>query len=238
MEEALQFFRAYEVWIYLLLAMGGLFYARKFILAWQELRDAAFGLERDHAQARLNQAASILVLLLAMAITEVVLVSFIAPAVPGAVPLPTSTLNLLATPTTTLPPDQPATSAVPGLQATTATPPPEATAQTGCIPGQIEILAPLDGNEISGVVEISGTVNIPNFGFYKLEMKRIEEINWLTILAGNESKTNGLLGSWNTSLLSPGNHQLSLVVADNTGQSLPPCTIEVRVTNLAVTPQP
>ncbi len=93
MEEALRFFRAYEVWIYLLLAVGGLFYARKFILAWQELRDAAFGLERDHAQARLNQAASILVLLLAMAITEVVLVSFIAPAVPGAVPLPTSTLN-------------------------------------------------------------------------------------------------------------------------------------------------
>ncbi len=238
MEEALRFFRAYEVWIYLLLALGGLFYARKFILAWQELRDAAFGLERDHAQARLNQAASILVLLLAMAITEVVLVSFIAPAVPGAVPLPTSTLNLLATPTTTLPPDQPATSAVPGLQATTTSPPPEATAQTGCVPGQIEILAPVDGNEIGGVVEISGTVNIPNFGFYKLEMKRIEENNWLTILAGNEPKTNGLLGSWNTSLLSPGNHQLSLVAADNTGQSLPPCTIEVRVTNLAVTPQP
>jgi hypothetical protein len=238
MEEALRFFRAYEVWIYLLLALGGLFFARKFIQAWQELRDAAFGLERDHAQARLNQAASILVLLLAMAITEVVLVSFIAPAVPGAVPLPTSTLNILATPTTTLPAAQPTTSALPGLQATATSTPLEATAQTGCIPGQIEILAPLDGNEIGGVVEISGTVNIPNFGFYKLEMKRIEENNWLTILAGNEPITNGLLGSWNTSLLSPGNHQLGLVAADNTGQALPPCTIEVRVTNLAVTPQP
>jgi hypothetical protein len=238
MEEALQFFRAYEIWIYLLLALGGLLYARRFIHAWQELRDAAFGLERDHAQARLNQAASILVLLLAMAITEFVLVSFIAPAVPGAIPLPTSTLNILATPTTTLLPSQPTGSALPELQVTTTNAPSEATVQTGCIPGQIEILAPLNGNEIGGVVQISGTVDIPNFGFYKLEMKRIEETNWLTILAGNEPKTNGLLGSWNTSLLSPGNHQLSLVAADNTGQSLPPCTIEVRVTNLAVTPQP
>lgn len=79
MDEALGFFQAFEVWIYLLLALGGLFYARKFILAWQELRDAAFGLERESAQARLNQAASILVLLLAMAIAEVVLVSFVAP---------------------------------------------------------------------------------------------------------------------------------------------------------------
>jgi hypothetical protein len=238
MEEALRFFRAYEVWIYLLLALGGLFYARKFIHAWQELRDAAFGLERDNAQARLNQAASILVILLAMAITEFVLVSFIAPAVPGAVPLPTATLNILATPTTTLPPGQPTTSALPELQTTATTPPPEETAQTGCIPGQVEILVPLNGAEIGGVVQITGTVDIPNFGFYKLEMKRVEESNWLTILAGNEPKTNGLLGSWNTSLLSPGNHQLSLVAADNTGQSLPPCTIEVRVTNLTGTPQP
>jgi hypothetical protein len=238
MEEALRFFRAYEVWIYLLLALGGVFYARKFIQAWQELRDAAFGLERDNAQARLNQAASILVLLLAMAITEVVLVSFIAPVVPGAVPLPTATLNILATPTTTLGPAQPTTSALPGLETTATNPSLDATQQTGCVPGQVEILAPQDGNEIGGIVQITGTVNIPNFGFYKLEMKRVEESNWLTILAGNEPKTNGLLGSWNTSLLSPGNLQLSLVAADNTGQSLPPCTIEVRVTNLAGTPQP
>ena len=78
MEEALRFFRAYEVWIYLLLGLGGIIFIRKFILSWQELRGAAFGLERDSAQDRLNQAAIILVLLLTMAITEFVLVSFIA----------------------------------------------------------------------------------------------------------------------------------------------------------------
>ena len=50
MEEALRFFRAYEFWIYILLALGGLIYIRKFILAWEELRGAAFGLEREAAQ--------------------------------------------------------------------------------------------------------------------------------------------------------------------------------------------
>ncbi len=236
MDEALNFFRTFEVWIYLLLALGGLFYARKFILAWQELRDAAFGLERERAQARLNQAASILVLLLAMAIAEVVLVSFVAPAIPGAIPLLTPTVDLLATPTITLPPAEPTANQVGGQVTPTPTTPSQSAAEAGCVPGMIEIIAPGSGSEIGGVVQITGTVNIPNFGFYKLEMKRLEESEWLTILAGNEPKTIGLLGAWNTSLLSPGNHQLRLVVADNQGQTLPPCTIEVRVTNPAVAP--
>ncbi len=103
MEEALGFFRAFETWIYLLLGLGGLYYIRKFVLAWQELRSASFGLERESAQSRLNQSASILVLLLTMAVTEFILVSFIAPAMPGPIGLPTPTLNLLATPSITLP---------------------------------------------------------------------------------------------------------------------------------------
>jgi len=237
MEEVLRFFRAYEVWIYLLLALVGLFYVRKFVISWQELREAAFGLEREKAQARLNQAASVLVLLFAMAITEFVLVSFIAPAVPGAIPLLTPTLDLLATPTTTLPPAQ-ATEAQANLALTPTSPFTAVPEESGCVSGSIEIASPLSGDEIGGVVDITGTVTIPNFGFYKLEMKRLEETDWLTILAGNEPRVNGLLGSWNTSLLSPGNHQLSLVVSDNQGQTLPPCIIQVRITNLLVTPQP
>ena len=235
MEEALRFFRAYEVWVYLLLSIGGLIYVRKFILAWQELRGAGFGLERDSAQARLNQATSVLVLLLTMAITEFVLVSYIAPTVPGAVPLLTPTLDLLATPTVTLPPASPE----PGetvLQATMTVTPTVLSTSAGCIPGQIEISFPGEGDEISGAVEISGTVDIPNFGFYKLEMKRPEESSWLTILAGNEVRRREILGIWNTSLLPPGYHQLGLVVTDNQGKSLQPCVTQVRVTNPETTP--
>ena len=230
MDEALRFFRTYELWIYLFLSLGGLIYIRKFLLAWQELRGAGFGLERENAQSRLNQAASVIILLLAMAITEFVLVSFIAPAVPGAVPLLTPTLNLLATPTTTLPaatlPEGELLSAqTPAAPATSAP-----TAGDGCLPGELFISSPENGSEIGGIVTITGTVNIPNFGFYKLEMKNPQEANWLTILAGNEVRQEAALGSWNTSLLTAGDYQLGLVATDNQGRSLPPCIVQLRVT--------
>ena len=235
MEEALRFFRAYEVWIYLLLGLGGIIFIRKFILSWQELRGAAFGLERDSAQGRLNQAAIILVLLLTMAITEFVLVSFIAPAVPGAIPFLTPTIDLLATSTATLPPASP--QPVDGTVLSTATiTPTTSTIGSGCVADQIAILFPKEGDEINGTVEISGTVDVPNFGFYKLEMKRPEDANWLTILAGNDAKRNEVLGIWNTSLLPPGYHQLGLVVTDNQGKALPPCVTQVRVTSVQATP--
>lgn len=230
MEEALRFFRTYELWVYLLLSLVGFIYVRKFIQAWQELRGAAFGLERDSAQSRLNQAASILVLLLTMAIAEFVLVSYVAPAVPGAIPLLTPTLNLLATPTSTLPAEsaQPAEQVLPTSTPITAS---LSIPAGGCLPDQVMISYPKDGDEISGAVEITGTVDIPNFGFYKLEMKRPEESNWLTILAGNQIRRGEILGIWNTSLLPPGYHQLALVVTDNQGKSMPPCIIQLRVTN-------
>lgn len=229
MEEALRFFRTYEPWIYLFLGLGGLIYVRRFLLAWQELRSAGFGLERENAQSRLNQAAGVLVLLFAMAITEFVFVSFIAPAVPGASPLLTPTLNLLATPTTTLPPEvTPEGGLVPSQTADLASIN-GAPASGDCLPEEIFISSPENGSEIEGIVTITGTVNIPNFGFYKLEMKRPEETNFLTILAGNEIRQETTLGSWNTSLLTSGEYQLSLVATDNQGQSLPPCIIQVRV---------
>jgi len=222
-EEALGFFRVFEVWIYLLIALGGLFYIRRFALAWQELRGAAFGLERENAQGRLNHSASVLVLLIAMAVTEFVLVSFVAPTIPGATPLPTPTLDLLATPTITLP----ATTPLPGEA--TAAPLPTGLSASGCVPAQVEIFSPAAGQEVVNVVVITGTVNIPNFGFYKLEMKRPDEAIWATIQAGNEIRMEGKLGDWDTRRLPPGDYQLGLVVVDNEARALPPCVVQVRV---------
>jgi hypothetical protein len=182
MEEALRFFKMYELWIYLLLGLGGLLYAAKFARAWNELRRSSFGLERESAQARLNRAASVLVLLFIIVITQFTLVTFIVPAVPGANPLLTPTLDLLATPTTTL-----ASDSTPAAQA--ATPPPAEILQpellSGCIPGQIELAEPQDGSTVQGIVPIVGTASVPNFGFYKFEMTPANETNWLSIEANN-----------------------------------------------------
>ncbi len=236
MEEALSFFRAFETWIYLFLGLWGLVFLRRFLLAWQELRGAIFGLERDKAQARLNQSASMMVLLLTVTIAEFVLVSFVAPALPGANILPTPTLNLLATPTVTLPgttPEPGGTSFAPGqavIQTTTV---------PGCVAGQIELISPTNGQDINGVVEIMGTANIPNFGFYKFEIKRPDENIWLTIQAGNSLVTAGKLGDWDTSRLTPGEYQLGLIVVDNQAQASAACVIQVRVSRpIEPTPNP
>ncbi len=232
MEEALSFFRAFEVWIYLLLGLGGILYIRKFILAWQELRGATFGLERESAQMRLNQSASILVLLLTMAITEFVLVSFVAPSVPGAIPLPTPTLDLLATPTMTLPANPQLTPGSPlenSPEMLTAQSNNSNSVSTGCVPGQVEISFPESGQEVSGVIGVVGTADIPNFGFYKFEIKRPDETIWLTIQAGNAVVREGKLGDWDTTRLTPGEYQLGLAVVDNQAKASPACVIQLLV---------
>jgi hypothetical protein len=223
MEDALRFVRDNEIFIYLILGIIAAWYLRKFLLAWRDLREAAFGLERETAQARLNWAASMLVFILILGAVEFALVSYVVPTVPGAAPIFTPTLDLLATPTVTLGLDS-----TPGAATLTPGPtiPPE---ESGCQPDQIDITFPEDGTTVRGVIEIIGTANIPNFGFYKYETTQVNDLTWLTIQAGNNIIDNDVLGPWDTSRLNPGDYYLRLVVTDNTGESAPPCTIQVRV---------
>jgi hypothetical protein len=227
MEQLLGFFRNYEIWIYAVLGLGAVLYLRKFILSWQELRGAAFGLERDNAQARLNNSTSILVLLLTMVITEFVLVSFIVPAFPGAIPLLTPTFEVLSTPTQTLPA---ATAQAEGITESTPNPPSaNQTEVNGCITGQVEITTPKEGSEVKGLVNVIGTVDIENFGFYKLESKRPDEATWSILLAGNQPVKADILGTWDTRRLAPGDYQLSVVPVDNAAKTLARCTVNLRV---------
>lgn len=232
MEEALRFFRAYEFWIYTLLALAGLVYVRKFILSWEELRGAAFGLEREAAQARLNHAASMLVLLLSMGVAVFMMVTFVAPTIPGANPLYTPTLNLLATATTTLPASGAATAGPEAMmEETPRSPTIEPAGAEGCLPGQVMLSSPQDGIEVTEVITLTGTASVQNFGFYKYEVKRPEDPIWLTIQAGRQPVTDGPLGQWDTRTLSTGEYLLRLVVTDNQGESLSPCTIKIYVNN-------
>jgi hypothetical protein len=237
MEQFLGFFRTYEIWIYAVLGLGAALYLRKFLLAWHELRGAAFGLERNNAQSRLNQSASLLVLLITMAVSEFVLVSFIVPSFPGAIPLLTPTLDVLASPTTTLP----AATLQPGGETldTPAPPPTNQAEADGCITGQVEISTPKEGDEVRGLVEVIGSVNIENFGFYKLESKRPDELVWTILLAGNQPVQANVLGVWDTRRLPPGEYQLSVVPVNNEANTLARCMVNVRVAlPLAETEQP
>jgi len=225
MEQAFQFFREYEIWIYVLLGILALWQVRKFALAWEELRGAFFGLEREAAQSRVNSAATMVVILILMAVAEFTVVTFVIPTVPGANPLPTTTLDLLATPTTTLPAPTQKPNLTPGISPT----PGEMPASEGCVVGEVNLTSPLNGDRISGSIVVVGSANITNFGFFTLQIAHPGDTAWLPILVGQQTIKNATLGTWETSTLTPGDYLLRLVVTDNVGNELPPCAVQVTV---------
>ena len=227
MDEALRFLKTYEALVYLGLGGWAIWQIRKFALAWEEVRGAAFGLERESAQGRLNKAAIILILILAMGMGEFILVSFIVPSVPGANPLLTPTIDLLATPTVTLLPSTPGEEDI--ASETTPTPEGWPPPESGCIPGQLMLTAPRHGEQISGKIALEGTVDFPNFGFYKYEVMRPGDPIWHTLQAGREEKHDEILGDWDTQILTQGDYLLRLVAIDNQGQQLGSCEIQIQV---------
>lgn len=224
MAEVLRFFRSNEIFIYLILGILAVWQISKFAKAWDELRSAAFGLEQESARNRLNLATTMLVMIIVLGIAEFGLVSLVIPGVPGATPHLTPTLDLLATATFTLEANQEA------AQDSNATPQP--TIQTdddGCKPGQLEITSPQPGETVQDVVEIYGTADIANFGFYKFEMAAVNDTTWMTVQAGDVPVNNDLLGYWDTSRLTSGEYILRLIITDNQGSASNPCSVRVNV---------
>jgi hypothetical protein len=216
---------SYEPLIYIALAIGGLFAFRRMWRSWREWRDSVYGLEREFALRRLAQATAAAFFILALVFVEFFIATFIAPTLPATDILSTPTLDLLLTPDNTLSPAE-ATQAA--LSPTTEAPP---SGMSGCIPDQIMITSPEPSDIVSGTIEIVGTANIPNFGFYKYEVARYGTQDWATISADRKPIQNEKLGDWNTASLTNGDYFLRLVVTDNVGMALEPCVIAVRIAN-------
>ena len=212
---------SYEPLIYIALAIGGLFAFRRMWNTWREWRDSVYGLEREFALRRLGQATAIALSILGLVFAEFFIATFIAPSLPASDILATPTLNLLVTPAGTLPPG------ATGPALTEAVP----SGMSGCIPDKIMITSPKPGDSINGIVEIKGTANVPNFGFYKYEITPVGTQNWATVSAAREPVVNETLGSWSTTSLTNGDYFLRLVITDNIGTELEPCVLAVRVLN-------
>lgn len=217
-----QFLSRYEIPIYILLLIGGLFATRWLWRAWNEWRNSRYSLEREFALRRMGQAIVGVLLLLVLFCGELFAASFIAPGLPAALTVPTATLGVISTPLGTISPDL-ATQ----LAQTPGAAPTAANAQ-GCT-DQVSITSPKSGTEVQGTVDIEGTVNIPDFGFYKYEVSPAGAETWATISAGRQKVIGGSLGQWDTTVLSPGDYQLRLVVTDNQGRALPACIITIRI---------
>jgi hypothetical protein len=225
MAEVLRLFGQYEAVLYFILGLGGILYLYRFWLAWQEGQTAVFGLERDESRSRLNRSAAALIILLVIAVAIFLMVTFIASSVPAQELLSTPTLDLSFTSSTlSAPTVDPANVATATPLATVEIDP------AGCVPDRINITAPVSGDTISGAVTVEGTVDVPNFGFYKFEVARSQESLWLTIQAGRNIVREGVLvENWDTSRLPPGAYVLQLVVIDSEGEELPPCRIPVQI---------
>jgi hypothetical protein len=102
--------------------------------------------------------------------------------------------------------------------------------ESNCIAGVLEISSPKQGEEVSGVVEVKGSVNTPNIGSYRYEYSTLGEPNWQVIAAGSGVILDGSLGYWYTTDLTPGDYLLRLVALDNQGTESSACVLVVKVT--------
>jgi hypothetical protein len=201
-----------------------LIYIRKFILGLREWQTSVFGLERSIAQRKLISATTGLTLLLLLVIGEFLLITVVGPQMPSEALSMTPTVDPFATSTATL--------SEAAAQANTLQPTPtigQDSLVSECVEGELEITSPEDGVEVSGTVEIIGTVNIADFGSYKYEYSTTGAVDWVTIAAGNQLKLDENLGFWFTSDLTPGTYLLQLVPLNNLGEELTPCIITVEV---------
>lgn len=227
MVELLRFFQLYEAVLYFLLGMGIIIYSWRFWLAWEEMRESVFGLERAGAQRRLNRNALMIFAMIMMGVAIFSLVTFIGPSLAPETVLP------IAPTTSPLEDGTPGAEGDAALGGAVMTPtalPTVAVSPEGCIPEQLFISSPAAGENISGEVPIIGTVQMDNFGFYKIEYARAQEELWLTIQAGRTMRVDDeLVPAWDTRTIPPGEYVLQLIVTDISGQPLPPCRIPIRI---------
>jgi len=223
-----RFLVKYELWVYLALALGAIFAVRATWVAWSEWRRSVYGLEKELALQRVRVSGAAVILLLMIGLSQFCLISFVVPFLPGVTFLSTPTADLLHTPVSSLGAGAAGTPAA-------GTPAPPA-GSSGCIPGQLMITVPAPGQELSSRISITGTVDLPNFGYYKYEFSQQGSDQWTTIGAGNQLIHSDTLGNWDPTALPQGDYNLRLVVIDNLGNVLPSCIVPVRI--LAPTPTP
>ena len=213
---------SYKEGIFLVLLIGAVLAFRWLWKSWREWQMSVYKLEREFAMRRLSQAVTFSLVVVVLLCAEAALVVFVIPGLPASFFIPTPTMDVLAQPVGTLSPDQ-------MTQAVAAPQPAVSANMQGCVPNQIMISSPKPGEEVKGKIEVKGTVNIHNFGFYKYEVALRGSDTWATILAGTEVRINSPLGQWDTTALTPGDYQLRVVVTDNKGVALTPCIIPIRV---------
>jgi hypothetical protein len=225
MEALFRFLAGYEILIYFFLGIGFILALRWLWRAFRETQDAIYGLEKQIAFRHLSTAIASIALIIFLLLGELYITSFLVPDLPATTFLPTPTVNILSTQQSNPPSDLNAPISATDVGTGSVT-----QSIAGCTSDAIMITNPLPGQELNGVVELFGIVDVKDLGFYKIEYSSAGFENWATFFAGREISPDQPIGVWDTSQLPSGDYQVRLVVTDNQGQDYPPCVITFRVT--------
>ena len=216
------FLKTYESLFYIFIFLGWIFLGRWLWRTWKIWRRAIFGLEREISQRRFTRALASNIIWLALFLGLLAITSFIVPSMPPSIFISTPTVDLLTTPTGTISAEMAAT--------LDARPTPQSEDfSEGCVPERRIISSPVPGENLSGIVNLVGTVDVPNFGFYKFEISPAGLETWSPVYAWNDIIQDDVLGRVDTSSLVPGDYRLRLVVTNNVGEAMEPCEVLIRV---------
>jgi hypothetical protein len=227
----------YDTIIYIFLGAIALIFLRIIWLARKDRIRSIFTLEREKTRERMTRAFIGLMVVLGLML-GVYYLSLVAPPIlppPANTPTPTPIVDLpptstppllLPTPTPTLTPPPPPTIVLED------TPTPAPNRSSGrpptCPHPGARISQPGDGASVTGVVQISGAATIDNFDYYKFEF-RVPGGEWNFIQRYNNAVLDGVLGSWNSDTVLPGEYEFRLVVVDTVGNYPEPCVIRLNV---------
>ncbi len=215
-------------WLYLILAVVGLWLLRVMSIAATERKRSIFALERENATTRLNRAIINLFFLFVLAGGLYYVSTSLVKQLPLPEETPTPTLVVELPPTPTPPPllptpiPQPAESPTPADAANNPGAPPN------CPNPGAHITQPGNGAVVSGVIQIVGAANIDNMDYYKIEFQAPGG-DWNFIQNYTAPVPDGLLATWNTDTVPPGEYRFRLVVVDKTGNYPEPCEIKLSV---------
>ncbi|MEN8242903.1 MAG: hypothetical protein ABFS17_13355 [Chloroflexota bacterium] len=233
MNDIISFFTQYENTLYYVLAVGMIVFGWKFYGSWRELRGSVYGLEQTNAQRRLNNAAVGMFLLFLMGFVIFSLVTFVPPGlnedIPGNEIFTEADLNqtqdeaaeVVEQPENEFATATPLPTVVVDLQACTFTEEDD---------NKITITSPRANQEVRGLVEVTGIVDVVDFGFYKLEIAQVSTGLWLPITVGETMiLEEAAIVVFDSSFYPPGDYVLQLVVTKHDVEEYPPCRIPIRI---------
>lgn len=232
----------FESWLLIGLGLVALFFIRLIWLARKDRVRSIFTLERENATTRMTRAfiGLLIVFSLMMGVTYLSRVTPTIVPPPQDTPTPTPIIALpptstpppllLPTPTPTATPPPPP----PTIEVIVDTPTPTPNIVSGqppnCPSPNSVITQPGNGAQVNGIIQVTGVATVDNFDYYKFEF-RVSSSNdeWSFIARFDNPVAGGVLGTWNTDTVAPGEYDFRLVVVDAIGNFPEPCTVRLIV---------